>query len=404
MRIEKFTSEYEANCEISKYLVEKLSKSFTVKKFDRFFDIVVYKEDVLYAIFEIDLSNRSFDDVVKRKKTYDFFRNNKLCRFYILARQNKFDIIEKKDSFYYSVYDNDELIRHLMSDEKDFYYDDNEQIIREVLQENNLSDFAQDIKHSHQAHYCYFDEDTTNRFFCKLLEPKENISTVYRYTSLKALFEMLKSKKYRLNGIVGMNDPTEIDYFEDYVGEDFFNFSHKEKNDIFISSCSALGDDLTMWRLYGDNAKGVCIEFDVQWNDEGFLKQMISYANKNKKDKKLEIVKALIEMNFELKGLEKWKHFFKPYEYSVEQEYRILFEKTFEERDENRSWVITNDNNILNPVYDISLQGKPMNMTKIILGPKCPEKDTNERQIRTLMNELEISGIDVCPSKIKNYR
>ena len=262
----------------------------------------------------------------------------------------------------------------------------------------------QDIRHSHQAHYCFFDEETTNRFFCKLLEPRERVSTVYRYTSLKTLFEILKRKKYRLNGIVGMNDPTEIDYFEDYVGEDFFNFSHKDKNDIFISSCSALGDDLTMWRLYGDSAKGVCIEFNVEGNDVFFLKQMVSYANEQKKDEKLEIIKQLIEMNFELKGLEKWKHFFKPYEYRVEREYRILFENKFKENDENRSWVITNDNNILNPVYDIDLRGKPMSMTKIILGPKCPEKDTNERQIRTLMSELGITEIDVVSSEIKNYR
>lgn len=404
MRTGKYMSKDELIAQIIKILMTRLPESFVIKTNDHFFDIVVYKDDALYAIFEIDLSNRGFDDVVKRKKTYGFFEQNKLCRFYILARHDYFEIVEKKDFHQYAVYGYDELIRHLMSNEEDFYYDDNEQMIRDVLQKNNLSEFMQDIRHSHQAHYCFFDEETTNRFFCKLLEPRERVSTVYRYTSLKTLFEILKRKKYRLNGIVGMNDPTEIDYFEDYVGADFFNFSHKEKNDIFISSCSALGDDLTMWRLYGDNAKGVCIEFDVRWNVEGFLKQMVSYANKNKVDEKLEIVKALIEMNFELKGLEKWKHFFKPYEYSVEQEYRILFEKTFEQGDENRSWVVTNDNNILNPVYDIGLQGKPMNMTKIILGPKCPEKDTNERQIRALMNELGISGIDVCSSKIKNYR
>ena len=404
MRIRSYMSEENLIAQIKSLLMIRLPESFVVKPYDRFFDIVVYKDDALYAIFEIDISNQSFDDVVKRKKTYDFFKKNKLCRFYILARQNRFEIVEKKDFHQYNVYDEEELIRHLMSNEEDFYYDDNEQIIREVLLENNLSEFMQDIRHSHQAHYCFFDEETTNRFFCKLLEPRERVSTVYRYTSLKTLFEILKRKKYRLNGIVGMNDPTEIDYFEDYVGEDFFNFSHKDKNDIFISSCSALGDDLTMWRLYGDSAKGVCIEFNVEGNDVFFLKQMVSYANEQKKDEKLEIIKQLIEMNFELKGLEKWKHFFKPYEYRVEREYRILFENKFKENDENRSWVITNDNNILKPVYDIDLRGKPMSMTKIILGPKCPEKDTNERQIRTLMSELGITEIDVVSSEIKNYR
>lgn len=69
-----------------------------------------------------------------------------------------------------------------------------------------------------------------------------------------------------------------------------------------------------------------------------------------------------------------------------------------------RKWVVTNDNSILNPVYDIGLFEKPISMKRIILGPKSPEKEINKKQLEVMMKEKGINGIDVCISKIKNYR
>lgn len=64
-----------------------------------------------------------------------------------------------------------------------------------------------------------------------------------------------------MNSIVSMNDKTETDflgdvirnYKEEYEQEyDKYLFADKE----FITSFTSKIDDLDMWRLYGDNARG----------------------------------------------------------------------------------------------------------------------------------------------------
>lgn len=65
-----------------------------------------------------------------------------------------------------------------------------------------------------------------------------------------------------------MNDKTEIVFLEEYIRnykEDFdeecdkYLFADKE----FITSFTTRIDDLDMWRLYGDNARGVCMVFEA---------------------------------------------------------------------------------------------------------------------------------------------
>jgi len=73
--------------------------------------------------------------------------------------------------------------------------------------------------------------------------------------------ETLKSGAQRMFGIVAMNDKTEGNYVDEYIG---FKRTRDRKNDYinrFILSCCdiSLEDDLTMFCMYGDDARGVCI-------------------------------------------------------------------------------------------------------------------------------------------------
>lgn len=65
-----------------------------------------------------------------------------------------------------------------------------------------------------------------------------------------------------------MNDKSECYYYDSYVNDDCCldlatmpQSYIAELNSNFIMSCSEITrlDKLTMWRMYGDDAKGVCI-------------------------------------------------------------------------------------------------------------------------------------------------
>lgn len=387
-------------------LAKTLPASYKIVYFDKryFSDLAVYRSNALYAIIQTEINGSQFKDL-ELEKSKALFERVSSCRFFIVVKKDVCDILEKEDGeyFHYQEKSISKIINKITDGRFWEMYESELDVIKSRLEKYGLERFFSLIQKDENGPY-YFQEDDTDSFFNSLLSSGKEFYSVYRYTSLASLFETLKNKSYRLNCIVGMNDPTEIDYFEDYVGPDYLRYLHEGKNDIFISSCSTLADDLTMWRLYGDNAKGVCIEFDVRGSDFGCVKNLVSYADKNGKNVKLNIVRDLIECGLDLRGLEKWKHFFKPYEYSIEKEYRVLLTKKYNENDEKRKWVITNNSSILNPVYDIDLDAKPISMKRIILGPKCPEREINKKQLEVMMKENGITGIKVCESKIMNYR
>ncbi len=227
---------------------------------------------------------------------------------------------------------------------------------------------------------------------------------VCRYTSLQSLFLMLDNKTYRMQGLVGMNDISEVDYVDEYCG---LKSNQNDANNIFISSCSpsTLEDNLTMWRLYGDEARGVCLVFKVSKDiSDGFTFREVEYIDNVGSDFRLEIVKRLISYGFLFYKINKWKHFFKAAEYKIEDEIRLLFERT----SKDLKWNKTDKNGIINPSVDFELDETfPLQLTKIILGPKCPEKYVNIEQVRALIKDKNLvnsSDIVVTTSSIDNYR
>ena len=210
-----------------------------------------------------------------------------------------------------------------------------------------------------------------------------------------------------MNGIVGMNDTSEIDYFDDYCFTSKNKPSYQRLNNLFLSSCSLLNDDLTMWRLYGDDAKGVCLVFEIRPDmQKEFMLQMVSYANEKKKNDKLDLIKELIKKKVVFNDIDKWKHFFKAKDYSIEKEIRLLFaDDSKTDVVKNRDWLKTSDHSIINPYveFELSNPGFPLELKEIVLGKKCPEQATNIYQLKELIRQKNYK-IDVKPSSIKNYR
>ena len=256
------------------------------------------------------------------------------------------------------------------------------------------------------------------------MEGKDRI--IYRYTTFDAIFSTLHSTKYRLNGIKGMNDQSEgfgilKEFYNEEIVEDSQKISER-LNEVFISSCSLKKDDLTMWRLYGDNSKGagLTIEVDARLGDP-FLVKRISYLSNVKKDKLIKEVSftiaRLMELGYRLDKsvFSLIPFFFKTNHYQVEEEVRILFDRS-KYRVLNPTvkfdWGISEPYKIVRPFVDIDLlvQGNanekdhnpfiPFKIKEIRLGPNCPHFEKNEIQIELMIKEYGYGQIGVLRSKI----
>lgn len=383
------------------------------------FDIALLKKELLYAIVEVKfrLDSHMLKNA-KRQVTNAMQLTH--CRFGIITDNNKFYIADSAiSSENYNEMSFDQIVQCLIkpnaiwqSKEKN---DDTREKIREVLntyfEGDDIKLISDDINYDdNQGFFSFVNTEKEKKFFQMILGSLGVDKPVYRYTSLDTLFVMLNKGSYRMSGIVGMNDKSEIDYFDKECPIDNSGSSIRELNETYLSSCSLLKDDLTMWRLYGDDAKGVCLEFEIVATEkryDSFILAPVNYAEKRGKHKVLEMLKELSDLNIRFAELNKWKHFFKPFDYKVEEEIRLMFidNGRYDNGVINRDWVKTSSHSILNPVVDFKLNTSkfPLQLRRIILGPKMPEIEVNLSQMEELISQKGYS-IKVDRSEIDNYR
>ena len=312
---------------------------------------------------------------------------------------------------------------------KGFYIEGNEEIISDIEKSANnvFNSYYQTYNTLFNEHLVYFDKKTftfkiselfINDFFNYILESVD--TKVYRYTSQASIFNTVKSDRQRLFSLAGMNDPDELNYTDTYVyGSDYTPTCSFTNNDIFILSCctAEAKDDLTMYRLYADDARGVCVEYEI--NEKRTSKadiyiKKVEYADKDGINYKLETIKELVDkierttgFTVDIFGDSPWKYFFKPHQYAYEKEVRLLI--IDKNKQYQKDWVITNGNNILNPFIDLDLNirnGTPIRLRRIILGPKHPEKEINHTQYQEFVRQFRpfIGTVSIDLSRIKNYR
>lgn len=276
-------------------------------------------------------------------------------------------------------------------------------------------------------------ENFENKFFNLLLDDLRPNSRVYRYTTLDTVFATLNHSSIRMNGIVGMNDISEIGYVDRYMDKSFIPYTNPNEiitiNKRFIVCCSTISDNLNQWRLYGDDCKGACLVFRVLNRSKlsGLQLKHISYGSKRNGINfhlELELIKFILEEvktktgeSLRFKTMEIWKHFFKAYEYKEEKEVRLLLIlnsnshiKGEEQYNFNhalkKEWNLTLSHKILAPYITIPLfdPALPIQLEKVVIGSKSPEKVVNERQIQLFLKERKLSKINVEISAIDNYR
>ncbi len=238
----------------------------------------------------------------------------------------------------------------------------------------------------------------------------------YKYTSLATLLKMLDSQNIRIYSLPAMNDRKEVGFLtsneedlRDVEKDWLFHSIMLEADKRYITCFSIMEDDLNMWRLYGDDAKGVCLEFMAHYDTQDLYP--IIYEGENNINI-LELVSQLDDelknsnMAFKFLSIErKWQYFMKPSSFNYENEIRLLFES-----DVSTEWGLSSSG-VITPYIERGLFDEeetkdsfPMILKRIILGPNMKEKTRNRHQLEIMIsNSLYPYDIKVVPSKHNCY-
>ena len=260
--------------------------------------------------------------------------------------------------------------------------------------------------------------------FFKALLPQMKVSTVCRYTTLNSLFLLLKEKHHCLCSLTCMNDIGETSYADNWIGCGAYAETYKtieENNNSYILSCCASDkiDDLTMWRLYGQNAMGACLVYDVKEeliDNDSFFFAPVSYGQSEKEHDELEFICNIRNWvkngwRFKFNRWHIWKHFFKSYLFKDEQEIRLLYIHSKESNIE-RKWIMDSSNSIASSLclFDMDKNRFPLSLSSAIIGPKCPQQASNIAQFNYMNAQQKVFPFSsrwneaINASKINDYR
>lgn len=247
---------------------------------------------------------------------------------------------------------------------------------------------------------------------------------INKYGSTRGLYSLLSNKTMNMSSLVCMNDPSETIYADQFVSP---NGVQNDDSVAYIISASdeERDDDLMMWRLYGDDAKGVCFQFEVDKQKLKTFPQFylapISYEREDKTHMELEIIKGIFfaetypsEWKIQLKKWQVWKHFFKKNIYAYEKEVRLLYmpSESRKPAHQGETWFEDDRTGIYSEtkLFDLTTDNAfPLTINKITLGPKFRSidqnvKQFNQRLLRTQIITKPDRGLVFQPSKIKDYR
>lgn len=301
----------------------------------------------------------------------------------------------------------------------------------------NMAPFVDEIK-NHKKNELFRKDSSFGSFW--LVDKFENLlfktllgkiginAPIFKYTNAGSILYTSKNEQ-AMTSVVGMNDATECMYADVYLKEkglDTFldnNTYAMFGSKAYITSFSTKEDDLTMWRLYGDDAKGIAYEYKAIDEElpEGFYLAPVSYANDIGVHKELDFVAEMGKMIIDncllsFKNLYLWKYFFKPKEYMVENEVRLLF---FSSNPQDKSTWIETSTGMIAPMRIFPLVDKsndydckkvnlyPLQIVRIWLGPRMPDAQANKDNIGLLLNEAfgwTKESHPIESSKIENYR
>ena len=273
---------------------------------------------------------------------------------------------------------------------------------------------------------CYLNEKKESQFFQLLVGTYWG--SIVRFSSARRLYALLENGKMDMCSLVCMNDPSEQNYADRYIGLPEVMVASRDS--FIISACAAEREnDLTLWRLYGDDAKGICIKFDL-WSESdlekhGFYLGRVSYGSTKSAHYELEIISTIYAAfgekgwKFIFQNWDIWKHFFKTHSYAIEDEIRLIYipEKRLATKWHidpipESKWFKDDRTGIYSEMklFDLTTNsGFPLRLSKIILGTKFPYPDENVKQFTARLKETKILTTEkkenvFVRSEIEDYR
>ena len=179
----------------------------------------------------------------------------------------------------------------------------------------------------------------------ELIEPflETNKSKQFiHYTDIQSFCEIINSKHFRMYNCDNLNDPKEIEYGLNKFGLKLSEQQIQEykRSHFVFSSCKYnddCSDDFNMWRLYGNNGKGIGIVFSLEFENDNYQSEGIYVGDVNygTKNEKLNLFKEYIQFHNDFNDKQKLFNntpklfslisgFFKDDIWSLEKESRIF--------------------------------------------------------------------------------
>lgn len=210
----------------------------------------------------------------------------------------------------------------------------------------------------------------------------KDLTYLYKYTSLETYRNILNNGTFRMNSIIAMNDENETLWADLMTGnveandEVYYKTVAKNKN-LLITSFTSKDDNATMWRLYGNQGKGICMAFSVPSN------QITKVLYVSEEDIKVKELKSAISsllgkgIRVEFTDMNEMKYYIKHSDFSIEGEYRYLYNAGDEKLN------IASYGDLLAPYKDFKydpstkkFENLPFTLAYIIVGKNIPQYKT----------------------------
>ena len=226
-----------------------------------------------------------------------------------------------------------------------------------------------------------------------------------------------------MNGLPGMNDKGEGLFAWNMVLPPDMSSSEenarrlREINNTFIVSFSDESkiDNLTQWRTYGVDSKGVCCVYSIQKEKikDRFFLHKVRYIPKTDDNN----IQDQLLQNFKNHGtkvsvlsyydLSPAIFFYKPESFDIEEEVRLLVDNkktsAYNSPQYKREWLLTNANNRPNPYIDVPLIDVPLKLERIYLGSNISDIDVIQIQLEIMLKQQGFD-VEVVRSNKDEYR
>ena len=231
----------------------------------------------------------------------------------------------------------------------------------------------------------FFDESATDERLIKCLNFKNEKmpNQLYQYTKTKYAKDLLCNKLMYLRNIKDLNDPFEGDLLADLEKLNLEGWDEYKRT--FKIACFSERNDINpMWAHYGDNHKGICIEYN--FNDNENFKDQCMPINYVKNTNNNTVIEKFQNGSF-VKNRLIWEVFSKKSEdWRYEKEWRLIYDNQVTEE----IGTIFSDN--INKKYLLFL--KP---TAVYLGLKIDGKDK-----KSIIDMCNFNNIKIYQMKKNN--